>query len=113
MPSLRGFFCPFCRRHCNQEERSAHRQFHEEQFTQAYAQCGEELGLDICFGTSRHSLACCYHTVHLRHPDAFLIEPRRYVTDLLPALHRILQLQFLRCVRIRAQLTLYITIYRR
>ena len=113
MPAFQRFFCPFCRRYCEREERDAHTQLHEEQFAEAYEQCAEESGHNIAFGSSRHSVACCFHTVQFRHPDASLLDPRRYVTELLPAIHRILELPFLRCVRLRAQLTLYITFYRR
>ena len=113
MPAYRRYFCPFCRIYCERRDRYAHRRFHELEFTHAYAQCGYELGLPITFGSSRHSLSCCYHTVQLTHSDASLLDPRRYVTDLIPALLRILQLPFLRCVRLRAQFTLYLTFYRR
>ena len=114
MPARRRrFFCPFCHRYCSPEERQTHARFHEEEFTRAYCQCGEELGLDIAFGSSRHSLSCCYHTVHFKHPNGPITDARRYVTELVPAIRRVLQLPFLRRVRLRTQFTLYVTFYRR
>ena len=113
MPVYRHYFCPFCRTQCERNDRRAHSRRHQLEFAEAYAQCGEELGLNITFGRSRSSLGCCYHTVQLNHADVFLIDPRRYVTDLIPALQRVLQLDFLRLVRLRVQFTLYVTFYRR
>ena len=102
MPVYRRYFCPFCRTNCERHDRRAHSQRHVNEFSEAYMQCGQELGLSINFGSSRHSLGCCYHTVQLQHRNAVLIDPRQYITDFLPALQRILQLEFLRRVRLRA-----------
>ena len=113
MPVYQRYFCPFCRNHCEVQDRRAHSQSHQQEFSRAYAQCGEDLGLNIAFGSTRHSLGCCYHTVQLVHPNASLLDPRRYITELSSAIKHLLQLDFLRRVRLRAQFTLYVTFYRR
>ena len=113
MPTLRRFFCPFCRIYCNPNERESHRQLHEREFRDCYARCGQECGHPISFGESRHSLCCSYHTVHLVHSNRDLLDVRRYVLDLLPSIRHMLNLPFLRCVRLRAQFMMYATFHRR